>query len=648
MSLHLDGERLEAARLAAFRQLASAANARGAWIGELSSSPLATAAAVTALVVAEQHVDDQPHVGAPGHDSWMSGVLIREELTQLLMRSLRWLAGQQNPDGGWGDAERAPSNLAATLLVRAALQMTGVPAKFAGLVERAEEYVDHQGGAAALRQCNDHDPAFGAAVLMTYALADLTSWRQVPAVPIELALLPRRWRERVLGPGPSFAATVHGAVGAARLHHAPPRNPLRRWLRRAAIGPCLKQLDELQPASGGFLASIPATSFIVTSLASADLGDKAVVRRGVEFLLATVRPDGSWSADADRAVWNTAQAVCTLDETVATSAEEAATNFTLADAAVDWLVGRRQNEPAAGVKRACGGWSASGWDGGPVAATATGAVLRALAASQRTRARRMEEGLRLAALAGIEWLLAMEHDEGGWANYQNEKWSGSRAADVTAEVLRGLDACQRELRLAASDPALARRVRAAVSRGVAYLVSLQRPDGSWTAAWCGQPCVAEKTNLTCGTALALAACDDLEMHEEEAALRGARWLVSAQQPTGGWAAAAQPRLPATANSPAADACGACCTVEETAAAVRALLPFRGSDPQIERSVESALAWLCDGANRADEPSVIGLSFDRMWYYDRLQAPLAAAQALSAACRELNAASLTAAAAAAHA
>jgi sporulenol synthase len=218
------------------------------------------------------------------------------------------------------------------------------------------------------------------------------------------------------------------------------------------------------------------------SLASAGLGDKAVVRRGVEFLLATARSNGSWPVEADHSVLNTAQAVCALDATAATSAEEAATNFSLADRAVDWLVNRRQSEPAAGVKRACGGWSASGWDGGPVSATATSAVLRALAVSQRTRARRQQEGIQQAAFAGLEWLLAMEHEDGGWPNFQHGKWTSDRgAAEVTAEVVRGLDACQRELRLASTDMALARRVKAALSRGLAYLVSLQRADGSWAA-----------------------------------------------------------------------------------------------------------------------------------------------------------------------
>ena len=50
----------------------------------------------------------------------------------------------------------------------------------------------------------------------------------------------------------------------------------------------------MQPASGGFLESAPLTSFVVMSLASSGRSDHPVVRKGVEFLLSAVRPDGSW------------------------------------------------------------------------------------------------------------------------------------------------------------------------------------------------------------------------------------------------------------------------------------------------------------------------------------------------------------------
>jgi sporulenol synthase len=262
-------------------------------------------------------------------------------------------------------------------------------------------------------------------------------------------------------------------------------------------------------------------------------------------------------------------------------------------------------------------------------------VLRALAASQRTRARRQEEGLKQAAIAGLEWLLAMEHDEGGWPNYQHGQWTGERGgAEATAEIVRALDACQRELRLGVTDMPLARRVKAALSRGVQFLLSEQRDDGSWAAVWLGNQQQAEQANRVLGTAAALAACHDLDMRDEAAAERGARWLSSVQHASGGWG----PLSGTTTDR-------ALCTVEETSAAIEALLPFRGLDPKIEQSVELGLTWLCERSPEADEAALVGLSFDKFWYYERLQPTLSAARALSAACREATSAPLPASAAA---
>lgn len=637
MSVHVDGERLEAARVATLRRLTSAVNGQGVWVGELTGSPLATAVAVSALALAEQHVDDQPRAGMPGHESWLSGVLFRGELTQLLMNSLRWLADRQNADGGWGDAAGGPSNLAATMAVRAALQLTGVPAKYAGLADRAEAYIDAHGGAAGLRQSCVSEPTLAAAVLTNYALADLGSWRQGPAQPFEIYCLPRRWRERWLGSGPSFAGAVFGALGAARYHHAKPRNPLVRLARRAALRPTLAAMAEMQPPSGGFLASTVATSFVVMSLASVGLGDKQVVRRGVEFLFATARPDGSWPIEADRAVWNTARAIEVLDMVDCAGGEGSSACHAATERAVDWLLARQQSEKLSGVRLACGGWSASGWDGGPASASVTAAALSALATSQRKRPRRRQEEIYQAAMSGLEWLLALEHEEGGWPEYRGERWvNEDRGAETTAEVLRGLDACQRELRLAAHDAPMTRRVRAAISRGVAYLASRQRPDGSWAAAWFGNQRQADPENLIYGTAQVLATFDQLAMKDEEMALRGARWLAEVQDASGGWGAVLG-AAPAAVTKKGSEDAKPNCSVEETAAAVAGLLPYRRVDPKIEQAVEAGLAWLCEGAlgERLDDAAAIGLSLERFWYAERLLGTMLTARALVAAHGEFS-------------
>ena len=44
------------------------------------------------------------------------------------MAGLRYLAEQQNDDGGWGDTDKSESNLATTMLARAAFQPARLPA----------------------------------------------------------------------------------------------------------------------------------------------------------------------------------------------------------------------------------------------------------------------------------------------------------------------------------------------------------------------------------------------------------------------------------------------------------------------------------------------------------------------------------------
>jgi len=45
------------------------------------------------------------------------------EMARLIHAGLEWLARTQNPDGGWGDTDRSPSNIATTMLVRAAVHL---------------------------------------------------------------------------------------------------------------------------------------------------------------------------------------------------------------------------------------------------------------------------------------------------------------------------------------------------------------------------------------------------------------------------------------------------------------------------------------------------------------------------------------------
>ncbi len=222
-----------------------------------------------------------------------------------------WCA-HQNPDGGWGDTDKSLSNIATTMLVRAAFQLTGVPAGDTGLLEAADAYMARCGGVRALRRRFGRDKNFAAPILANCALAELVSWRDVPALPFELACLPQSLWRRVRLPVISYAIPALVAIGQVRFHHRKPWNPLLRWIRSRSREKSLQVLAEKQPKSGGFLEAVPLTSFVVMSLASSGHADHPVTHRGVEFLLESVRADGSWPIDTNLATWNTTLAVNAL------------------------------------------------------------------------------------------------------------------------------------------------------------------------------------------------------------------------------------------------------------------------------------------------------------------------------------------------
>ncbi len=620
MTPQVDRQRLADAHHTVRSQLLAERVSAGHWVGELSSSPLSTATAISALVLAEQSgTSSGLPAFTPGEEPSHVDEIYRNDLSELIIQSIQWLARQQNDDGGWGDTDRSKSNIATTMLVQAAFHLTGVPAKYQDLLERAENYVDAAGGLAALKKHYAGDKTFAVPILANCALADMIPWRKVPALPFELACLPQRWYNRLNLPVVSYAIPALVAIGQAKFHHCPPGNPLTRWVRRSAQKRSLAILAEKQPDSGGFLEATPLTSFVVMSLASIGKGEHPIVRQGIEFLLASVRPDGSWPIDTNLATWNTSQAISALDWQCDDEATDATTPPASAEQALDWLLGCQLNEKHTYTGAAPGGWGWTDLSGGVPDADDTSAALLTLADWQRRWPDHHADTLKESALAGIRWLIDLQNNDGGWPTFCRG-WGklpfDRSSTDITAHAMRALHAWSDCLHIPTSDPQLARQIGNATKLGHRYLTQQQQPDGSWLPLWFGNEHHPQDANPTYGTSKVLMMYWELDRDDDEAARRGAQWLAKSQQATGGWGAPPH------------------CSVEETALAITALLPYSAGNKQVGSAVELGLSWLIEAVEHGQhlEPSPIGFYFAKLWYHEKLYPQIFATQALASACR----------------
>jgi squalene-hopene/tetraprenyl-beta-curcumene cyclase len=637
----VDSERLSAAYQAARLDLLARRVPAGHWEGELSSSALSTATAVSALALVRRY----SRGATPQADE------DEERISQLILRGIDWLAEAQNADGGWGDTDKSLSNIATTMLVRAAFQLTCVPAAHADLIERADACIAAQGGIAGLRRRYGKDKTFAVPILTNCALAGLVSWHEVSPLPFELACFPQSWFRFLRLPVVSYAIPALVAIGQARYFHRKPRNPLARAIRSLSVDKSLRVLEQMQPASGGFLEATPLTSFVVMSLASIGQDRHPVVRRGIQFLMASARPDGSWPIDTNLATWVTTLSINALaaGDKVADCKVPGSRLSEIGERCIEWLLDCqvRQVHPYTGA--APGGWGWSDLSGSVPDADDTPGALLALAALRPTiRDGRVVERIEAAAKLGVGWLLDLQNSDGGWPTFCRG-WAklpfDRSGADLTAHALRALKAWQevasaiphgcgngfaklcRERPLWRSvdrqsgvQPASRNATEGvpyrngantsrAIERGFAYLEREQRADGSWIPLWFGNQHHPKEENPIYGTARVLLAYGDFGRLASPPAQAALSWLAARQNADGGWGGS-------LGGKKGQD--GGKSSVEETALAVEALLAA-GNPRELQGPIERGLAWLVEAveAGRHGETSPLGFYFAKLWYYESL-------------------------------
>ncbi len=603
----LTTESLNQAMSATSRWLLDQQAPEGYWVGELEGD----------TILESEYVFLMAFLGREG-----------EPLCTKLCRYIRDL---QLPDGGWSIYPGGPGELSASVKAYFALKLVGVPADDPDMV-RAREWVLAAGGAQG---CNSFTRFY-------LALLGQIPYDECPSVPPELALIPSwlnfslaamsAWTRTIVVPLSIMSAyqpvrRLSPEVGIAELFRddlprtAGRKGPFFSWSNFfLGLNRVLKWADRLLPRpwrqqgtsaahrwmldhfenSDGLGAIFPP--MITTVVALECLGyerDSAPVQwawRQLEDLL--IEEDGKVRVQpCVSPIWDTAIATIALADAKLPDFHPALLRAVrwLLDKEVrgggDWQVRRKGVEP--------GGWHFQFNNESYPDIDDTAMVLLAL---QRTS---LAEGpeVKAATQRGVNWLLALQNRDGGWAAFDadidNEVLTkvpfadhnamlDPSCADITARVLEILGT----LGFGADQPAAA--------RALAYLWRTQEPQGCWYGRW--------GVNFIYGTWQVLQGLNTLGFPMDDPKVQqAADWLESVQQANGGWGESCR-----SYDDPSWMGRGEP-TASQTAWAVLGLLAAGRADGEaVRRGMEYLLATQNpDGT--WDEPFFTGTGFPRVFY-----------------------------------
>ena len=542
----------------------------GLWRGELSSSAISTAVAIFAL----RQIDANRYA-------------------ETIQRGAEWLLRTMQADGSWGDSIESPSNMTATLLTYAALFAMGqapeatrhyLSERFGGVTDEAiiKGVLTYYG----------KDLTFSVPILVMCASAGVIhDWERIPPLPFELSVLPQRLFRFLQLPVVSYAIPALIAVGILRFQRG--KQGILSPLRRRFIAPSLRVLERLQPVHGGFLEAAPLTAFVSMCLSCAGFRSHPVTQKAAQFLLNTVRPDGSWPIDTDLSGWVTSISIKVLADDLPIDDRRSLDRQLCANAFT-------YPHPFTGARP--GGWGWSDLPGAVPDADDTSGALVALST--------LRKGVPCPEVVhGIEWLLALQNRDGGMPTFC-KGWGklpfDRSSPDISAHVLLAFVSWQAVL-----PTELQARCQRSIQRLLYWMKQAQAADGSWSPLWFGDQDAPQEQSLVYGTATATeylsASSDPLAVL---LAAKGVRYLLAAQNSDGGWGGTK----------------GAPSKVTLTAKALSALASYPDCDPQaIERGFDWLYQRYTDGTWLQREP--IGLYFARLWYSEELYSLTFVLQAL---------------------
>lgn len=449
---------------------------------------------------------------------------------ELVAAGSQWLRSAQLPDGGWGGVLGADSEPVATSVAAATLRIVD-PDASAEAIAAGRARLEQLGGIAAVT-----DPAVLLLCKTFLMLAGFLQPSDLRRLPLEIVLFDRVRRQNV-----SFRTAPFAAMALAQSVTDPARG-LRGQTSRLARGKALRLLREVyehEGRTGDFSEDPWPSALVCLSLARAGLAPD-MVAASAGYLRRSVRPDGSWDA------------VSNLD---LTRSGFAATGLIAAGYATDPRLGptrqlfHRCQQRQEFTVLACppGGWSFSGARGWPVTLESA-EIVAALAGMP---GRQSDPVLR----TGLAWLRGRQDSRGSWSLWVRDTKlaNDGPCPSITSQAITAL--------LDAGEPAEGPEV----SKAVSWLLTQQRPDGTFDNLW--------YRDYTTGTSAVLAALGRAGKAGDPVAERARRWLLDTQRADGSWGDGAE-----------SDS-----SVEETAWALHALLEA-GLDPA-SAPASSAVDWL---------------------------------------------------------
>jgi len=513
----------------------------GLWEGKLSASAVATATAVCALEMADP---------------------VKYE--SLIARARAFLLTTRNPDGGWGDSPESPSNVTATLLSYAALRRTGAK------LDKVEQYL--QGVLASLnsselaanvRRIYGRDLTFSAPILALCAIRGLLPVSEVPRLPFELAVLPRRTFQFLKLPVVSYAIPALIAVGLMRSSKSP------------LAGRLLDKFAAMQPVNGGFLEAVPLNSFCVLCLTYAGFGQHPAVQKSLGFIVRSARPDGSFAIDSNLQLWVSSLSIKALGRDAFSEPERAELT--------QYLLAAQQMQPHPFNGALPGGW---GWTTLPGAVPDGDDTAAALLALKELGIASWSERI----AAGVRWLTGLQNRDGGIATFCRG-WGhlpfDRSCPDISAHALAAMRAWRGE-----APAEYQRLIDRATRRILKYLQRRQHVDGSFLPLWFGDQNAPGHLSPVFGTAVVLKHLDNISFAGKA---RATAFLQQTQNSDGSWGGGSQ--------TPG--------KVVTTALAVTALKRAGGD----AAAIADGQAFLL--AHRDGEPEPVGLYFAKLWYSEEL-------------------------------